>query len=423
MATLDDQLQAEIATLKARVATLENTLSEVSRERDELRGAVIQMPALFAILRGKEHVISFANPPWKDAILGPGGREVTGKTIREALPEISGQGFYELLDQVFETGETYAGRFIPADLDRSGTGELERRYHNFHYIAHRGVDGEIRGIVVHSHDVTSEFLARQEVQELNAKLSTFFALAENATDGITLTTDDKITYANPAFRRMVDEACLGKSHTDLITEESRVALREAAETSSAGEAWQVMLTYRRPDGSTFPGQLSSFAIQDEQGEIRAVGSILRDQRRSEQERAALREEVILAQERAIRELSSPLIPLAQGLVLMPLLGTIDASRANQIMETLLAGIAAQRAQIAILDVTGVKNVDTAVANALIRTAQAANLLGTEVVLTGIGPDVARILVELGANLGSVKTRGTLQSAIAYALGTRTPSSA
>ncbi|EYF06093.1 PAS domain-containing protein [Chondromyces apiculatus] len=415
-----EELQAKIAELESRVTALESSLAEVSQERDDLRGAILQIPALFVLLKGKEHVFSLANKPWLEAVFGQKGRQVLGKTIREVMPELQGQGFYELLDRVYRTGETHFGAFTPVDLDRAGTGELERRYHNFHYIAHRGKEGEVRGIIVHSHDVTTEFLARQEVLNLNAKLSTFFALAENATDGITLTTSGKITYANPAFRRMVDEACLGKAHTDLITEESRIALQEAAETSSAEDAWQVMLTYRRPDGSTFPGQLSSFIIQDEEGEIRAVGSILRDQRRSEQERAALREEIILAQERAIRELSSPLIPLAQGLVLMPLLGTIDTGRANQIMETLLAGIAAQRARIAILDVTGVKNVDSAVANALVRTAQAANLLGTEVVLTGIGPDVARILVEIGADLGTVQTRGTLQSAVAYALGTPTP---
>jgi anti-anti-sigma regulatory factor len=137
----------------------------------------------------------------------------------------------------------------------------------------------------------------------------------------------------------------------------------------------------------------------------------------EQEREALREQVIAAQESAIRELSSPLIPLADGLVVMPLVGAINGGRAAQIMETLLQGIVAQQARIAILDITGVKGVDETVANALLKAAQAANLLGTEVVLTGIGPDVARMLVAIGADLGTVKTRGTLQSAVAYALST------
>jgi anti-anti-sigma regulatory factor len=180
-----------------------------------------------------------------------------------------------------------------------------------------------------------------------------------------------------------------------------------------------MLTYLRRDGSPFVGQVSSFAIRDEEGGIRAVGGIVRDlteQRRMEQEREALREQVIAAQERAIRELSSPLIPLAEGLMVMPLVGTINEARAGQIMETLLAGIAEQKARLAILDLTGVREVDGSAANAVLKAAQAANLLGTEVVLTGIGPDVARTLVDIGADLGAVRTRGTLQSAVAYAMG-------
>ncbi|WP_197041167.1 PAS domain-containing protein [Chondromyces apiculatus] len=397
----------------------------MTRERNDLRGAMLQMPALIVLLQGKDHVITFANQPWLNAV-GPRHKDVIGKTIREVLPELAGQGIYELLDGVFTTGATFLGEGIPLDLDRFGTGQVERGYYTFHYIAHRGLDGEIIGIVVHAADVTSEYLARQQVQRLNAKLSTFFALAENAPDGIIVTTDGKISYANPAFRSMVaqGEACIGKSHAELVDDVSREVLREAEATSSPEEAWQGMLNYCRSDGSTFLGQASHFTIRDEAGGIRAVGSILRDltdQRRNEEERDALREQALAAHQRAIRELSTPLIPLADGLVVMPLLGTIDSSRAKQIMETLLDGVAAQRARIAILDVTGIKHVDTAVANALVKTAQAANLLGTEVVLTGIAPDVARILVELGVDLGTLKTRGTLQSAVAYAMGKPTHS--
>ncbi|EYF06101.1 PAS domain-containing protein [Chondromyces apiculatus] len=419
MVTVDDDLRTEVARLKARVATLERTVETVTQERDELRCAILQMPALIAIVRGKELVFSLANQHWLDSVIGTSEREVLGRSIRDVLPEIGEQGFYDLFDGVLTTGKTFLGECMPVDLDRTGTGVLERKYYTFHYIAHRGPDDEIIGVIVHAADVTSEFLARQEVQRLNTKLSTFFALAENAPDGITVTVDGKIIYANPAFRDMTGhgETCLGKSHEELVDEVSREVLREAEETTE--EAWRGMLTYLRSDGSAFLGQASGFAIRDEAGGIRAIGTILRDlteQRHSEEEREALREQVLAAHQRAIRELSSPLIPLADGLVVMPLLGTIDASRARQIMETLLEGISGQRARIAILDVTGVRNVDVEVANALVKTAQAANLLGTEVVLTGISPDVARILVEIGANLGTMKTRGTLQSAVAYAMG-------
>jgi anti-anti-sigma regulatory factor len=137
---------------------------------------------------------------------------------------------------------------------------------------------------------------------------------------------------------------------------------------------------------------------------------------SQQEREALQEEVIAAQEAAIRELSTPLIPLADGVVAMPLVGTISTARAQQIMETLLEGIGIHQAHVALIDITGVKVVDTQVADALLRAARAARLLGAQVVLTGIGPEIAQTLVSLGADMSGIATRGTLREGIAFGTG-------
>jgi rsbT co-antagonist protein RsbR len=131
--------------------------------------------------------------------------------------------------------------------------------------------------------------------------------------------------------------------------------------------------------------------------------------------SALQEEKIQAQAAVLAELSTPLIPLNNQVMVMPLIGAVDSRRAQQVLETLLQGIASSGAQIAILDITGVPVVDTQVANALIHAAQAVKLLGAQVVLTGIRPEVAQTLVGLGADLGSIITRGSLQSGIAYAI--------
>lgn len=139
-------------------------------------------------------------------------------------------------------------------------------------------------------------------------------------------------------------------------------------------------------------------------------------KRSEAERAALQEQVIEAQRIALQELSTPLIPIADGVLVMPIIGAIDAGRAQQILEALLAGISAHRAHTAILDVTGVRVVDQQVASALLGAARAARLLGARVLLTGIRPEVAQMLVGLSADLTGVVTLGTLQSGIAHALG-------
>ncbi|HEU5089813.1 MAG TPA: STAS domain-containing protein, partial [Roseiflexaceae bacterium] len=141
-----------------------------------------------------------------------------------------------------------------------------------------------------------------------------------------------------------------------------------------------------------------------------------DQKQVEIERTALQQQVIEAQQAALRELGTPLVPITDGVVAMPLVGAIDSARAQMIMETLLEGIGTLQADVAILDITGVKVVDTQVASALIRAAQAAQLLGARVMLTGISSDVAQSLVQLGANMQRIETRSTLQAAIASALG-------
>jgi rsbT co-antagonist protein RsbR len=127
------------------------------------------------------------------------------------------------------------------------------------------------------------------------------------------------------------------------------------------------------------------------------------------------EETIRAQAAALAELSTPLIPLNDKVVVMPLIGSVDSRRAQQVIETLLHGIAEHRAEVAILDITGVPIVDTQVANALVQAAQAVKLLGAQVVLSGIRPEVAQTLVGLGTELRSIVTRSTLQSGIAYAV--------
>ena len=132
--------------------------------------------------------------------------------------------------------------------------------------------------------------------------------------------------------------------------------------------------------------------------------------------AVAQEETIRVQQAMLAELSTPLIPINEQVMVMPLIGAVDSKRAQQVLETLLQGIAGSGARIAILDITGVPVVDTQVANALIHAAQAVKLLGAQMVLTGIRPEVAQTLVGLGAELGGIVTRSSLQSGIAYANG-------
>jgi rsbT co-antagonist protein RsbR len=162
-----------------------------------------------------------------------------------------------------------------------------------------------------------------------------------------------------------------------------------------------------------------FPIYDESGKLAGICGISTDiteQRRNDAERALLQEKIIEAQRATLDELSTPLIPLAAGVLAMPVVGTIDSLRADQILETLLEGITKHRAHTAILDITGVRVVDAQVASGIVAAARAARLLGARVLLTGIRPGVAQMLVGFDTDLAGVVTLGTLESGIAYALG-------
>jgi PAS domain S-box-containing protein len=129
----------------------------------------------------------------------------------------------------------------------------------------------------------------------------------------------------------------------------------------------------------------------------------------------LQEEKIHAQQVALEELSTPMIPITDRIVVMPLVGAIDSRRAQQVMDSLLYGVSTTRAETAIIDITGVSVVDTQVANALVRAAVSVQLLGARVMLTGIRPEVAQTLVGLGVDLRGISAYGTLSSAISLAM--------
>lgn len=117
----------------------------------------------------------------------------------------------------------------------------------------------------------------------------------------------------------------------------------------------------------------------------------------------------------IHQLSTPVVPLMEGIIFLPLVGHIDSDRARQTVERLLVGVQEHRARIVIVDITGVPVVDTMVAQALVQAAQAVHLLGAEGVLVGIMPEVAQTMVGLGIDLTALVTRADLQSGLEYAV--------
>ncbi len=130
-----------------------------------------------------------------------------------------------------------------------------------------------------------------------------------------------------------------------------------------------------------------------------------------------RDAVIRRQQAEMMDLSTPVVQVWDGIVALPLIGTLDSERAQMVMENVLEAIVEREALIAIIDITGVPAVDTLVAQHLIKTAAAIRLMGAECVISGISPRIAQTIVHLGVDMPEVVTRGSLESALQYAFQT------
>ena len=124
-----------------------------------------------------------------------------------------------------------------------------------------------------------------------------------------------------------------------------------------------------------------------------------------------RERTIREQQEAIRELSTPVLQVRDRLLILPIIGVIDPQRARQLTEQLLRGIRANRAKVVVIDITGVAAMDSNVANHLVLTVEASRLLGATVIVTGLSPEIAQTLVNIGVELAKMTTVGDLQGGI------------
>lgn len=192
---IDDQKRAAEEISRAR--------AEAEAERVQLHNLLMQAPAIICVLRGPEHVFELANPLYLQLV---DHRDITGKRAREALPELEGQGFFELLDTVYATGETFIGAEAPAAIERE-RGIREEGYFNFVYQALRSTTGEVQGILVHAVEVTDQVRARHEVERLAAQQT---AMLSQMTDGIVVADrTGRTTYMNEAAERIYGASMVG----------------------------------------------------------------------------------------------------------------------------------------------------------------------------------------------------------------------
>lgn len=234
--------------------------------------------------------------------------------------------------------------------------------------------------------------------------------------------DGHLVLCNRAYERLFPNLAgglLGKTDADVMGAAAAVAIRANDQlVCDGGVPIEFEELVPHPDGEVHTYISVKFPLYDRAGTIAGIVGIATDiseRKRAERERTQLQQRIIEVQQATLSELSTPLIPLAEGVIAMPLVGAIDSERARQIMQALLDGLTESRAHTAILDITGVRAVDAQVAGALLQSARAARLLGAQVIITGIRPDVAQALVRLGTDWAGIETLATLQAGVALAL--------
>ena len=225
----------------------ERLLATLRNERARLAAIIAQAPAFICTLRGPEHVFELANDRYYELV---GKRDIIGKPVREALPEAEGQGFLELLDRVYRTGETFTGSEIPVLVQRTRGDALDQRYLSFVYQALREADGSVSGVFVHGMDVTDLVAAREALRDSESG----FRLIADAMPQIVWVTrpDGYHEYYNSRWYEYIGldfEQSKGDQWANPLHPDDEARARRRWERSlRTGEPYEIEYRFRRYDG-------------------------------------------------------------------------------------------------------------------------------------------------------------------------------
>lgn len=230
-------------------------LQELEAEKQKLATIFERAPAFIAILRGKNHIFEMVNTAYYQLV---GHRDVIGKSVIEAIPEVKGQGFIEILDTVLATGQPFIGTEMPLGLQRIPNGVVEERYVNFVYEPIKNIKGERTGIVAHGYDVTDQVVARQKVEQLALQVEQQARLFDITLAAIkdfvyTFDTSGRFTYANSPLLELLGitlDEIIGKTFHELPYPEELAALLQTQieQVAATGEAVTDETFYVNPTG-------------------------------------------------------------------------------------------------------------------------------------------------------------------------------
>lgn len=415
-------LERENEALRQRIAALEERLATPPPDPLSVYRAFFEDLPIPTILFRRDGVVSDINRA---------NQERLGVTREVAVDR------YSILQDPEADAKGYAAGFRQAlagmpttlapthyDVDKSNCNGVQgkRLYTQTSYFPVSGPSGETF-IAQMSLDVTEQVRAQQAAREREGLLQ---SILDNSS--IVVVAKDREGRIVLASRRAWEsigftwEDLRGKTDFDLfprdVAERYKLADQRVLETLQSATFEEDL---PGPDGTRVHLYTVKFPIFDEEGNLTGtcgVSSDITEHRYAEENNRRLSEEMLRVKEAALRALSTPIIPLAEGVLVMPLIGDVDQERAAQVLEVLLRGVSQGRARVAILDLTGLTSAGPEVADVLIRVSRAVGLLGAQVVLTGIQPSLAQVLVSVGEGLSAIVTRGTLESGVTYAMQAR-----
>jgi PAS domain S-box-containing protein len=265
----------------------EQLLRQVQAANSRMEDIFRQAPAFMSVMQGPEHVFEMINDRYLQLV---GNRDPVGMPVRAALPELSGQGFYELLDTVYRTGESFHGIAMPVMLARQPGAPLEQRYIDQVCMALRDADGRISGILVHGVDQTHRVQAELALHASHERFEKIVSQA--ATGVIELDPQGRILLANQKFCQMVgrtEAELLGTRVEDITAPQSRADTLEALARLKAGDG-SVALDkyYLRSDDTLMPATSSVNALRGPDGQFQGLVAIVLDTTESKRVEEQLR---------------------------------------------------------------------------------------------------------------------------------------
>ncbi|MBN1694418.1 PAS domain S-box protein [candidate division WOR-3 bacterium] len=384
-------------------------IEKLRRENEEYKKLIEEMSEGFAYLE-EDLTFSFSNPAC-DSVFGVTEGKLMGRKLTDFL---SPESLKEAKKNII-TKEKGKKSVFEIEVN---AGDGERRYLLTRSNPRFDDKGRFAGSFVFFYNITKRVKLEEELIFERGLLN---SLLNTIPDHIYFK-DEKSRFIKVSksladwFNVKSVDGLMGKTDFDFFTEEhARPAFEDEQKIMKTGNAIEGKVEKEtHPDGRVTWVSTTKVPRYDKKGNVIGITGISRDiteKKLWEEER----EKKLEAQREELIELSTPVIDVWEGVLTVPILGSLDSERASRISESLLTQIVEERADVAIIDISGISAVDSAVADRLIRTAKAVRLVGAMAILTGVGVEIAQTIADLGIDMGGLKTMATLKDGLRYVI--------